>query len=518
MAEFISSREAIDLIQDHHTLAVGGFVGFSIPEDLMSTLENKYIEEKSPKNISLFYCAGIGDKNGRGMDHFAHDGLLKKVYGGHVGLAPKLGELIAENKFPAYMVPQGVTIHLLKAIASGKPGVITHVGLKTFADPRVDGCKANAMAENEDVVRLMSIDDKDYLFYKGFPIDVCFIKATTADDQGNLSLEKEAVRADQLSMATATKNSGGIVIAQVERLCKYGSLKASDVAVHKHLVDYVVVGDPKHNVQSFATDQYIPEWSGEVRGLPSKNSPSKFDIKRVIGKRGAFELKKNGLVNLGIGVPEYVAMSADEEGISNQITLTIESGVMGGVPASGLGIGATFNPDAIHIQDQIFDLYDGGGIDVAYLGAAEIDKAGNVNVSKFGGKVVGPGGFVNISQNAKKIVFCGTFTAGGLRVDIDNGEIKIANEGRSMKFREEVEQISFSAEYAKDLGKEILYLTERAVFRLGDSGIELIEIAPGVDMQKDILDQMEFIPKISDDLKIMDKRIFFDEKMNIEIK
>ncbi|WFD10313.1 acyl CoA:acetate/3-ketoacid CoA transferase [Tepidibacter hydrothermalis] len=517
MAKFISSREAIDLIKEGNTVGVGGFVGFSIPEELLTSLEDKYVNEGCPKNLTVFNCAGIGDKNGRGMDHFAHEGLVKKLYCGHVGLAPKLGELAAQNKFPAYMVPQGVACHLVKAIASGSPGLLTHVGLKTFADPRLEGCKANKAAEKEDIVELMNIDDKDYLFYKSFPIDVCFIKATTADEKGNLSLEKEAVRADQLSIATATKNSGGIVIAQVEKVCRYDSLKAADVAVHSHLVDYVVLGSHEHNVQSFATKEYIPEWSGEIRGPSGKLKPVEICPKKIIGKRGAFDLKKGGLINLGIGVPEYVAMSADEENISNEITLTIESGVMGGVPASGLGIGATYNPDAIHVQEQIFDLYDGGGIDVAYLGAAEIDKDGNVNVSKFGGKVVGPGGFINISQNAKKVVFCGTFKAGGLKTEIANGKITILQEGRSVKFKDTVEQITFSADYAKESGQEILYITERAVFKLTDNGPTLIEIAPGIDLQKDILDQMEFKPCISDDLKEMDLRIFIDEKMNIEI-
>ncbi|WP_026895591.1 acyl CoA:acetate/3-ketoacid CoA transferase [Clostridiisalibacter paucivorans] len=515
--KIINTRDAINLIKDGQTLAIGGFVGFTIPEELLVGLKEKYLETQSPKNLNVFYCAGIGDGKERGLNHLALDGLISKLYCGHLGLAPKLGALVAQNKFPAYTVPQGVTVHLLRAIAGGKPGVLTHVGLKTFADPRIEGCCANELAKKEPINQIVNIDGNDWILYKSFPIDVCFIKATTADTHGNLTLENEALFADQLSMAEATKNSGGIVIAQVERITEYGSLNAQNVRVHSHLVDHIVVGKDENNVQSFLFDKFIPEWTGQIRRPLDSLEKMPLNPRKVCGRRGLFELENDMLVNLGIGVPEAVAAAASEEGIADKFTLTIESGVMGGVPASGLGIGATYNPDAIHEQGFIFDLYDGGGIDIACLGAAEIDKKGNVNVSKFGGRVVGPGGFVNITQNSKKVIFCGTFTAKGLKTEVKDGSLKITTEGSSKKFKEEVEQISFSADYANESGQEVLYLTERAVFRLTSEGIELIEIAPGVDLQKDILDQMEFKPLISENLKEMDTKIFTDEPMGISL-
>ncbi|WP_315118628.1 CoA-transferase [uncultured Clostridium sp.] len=517
MCKIISSKAAIDLIKDNQTLAIGGFVGFTIPEELLVSLKEKYLSEEKPNNLSIFYCAGIGDGKERGLNHLAYEGLIGKLYCGHIGLAPKLGALVSKNLFPTYTVPQGVTVHLLRAIAGKKPGVLTHIGLKTFADPRIEGCCANELAKKESIVDLISIGGKDYLLYKSFPIDVCFIKATTSDTHGNLTFENEAVFADQLSMAEATKNSGGIVIAQVERVTEYGTLDPHRVRVHSHLVDYVVVGKPENCPQSFLYPNFVPEWTGQIKRPLDSLEAMDLNERKVCGRRSVLEIKKNMLVNLGIGVPESVAAVAGEEGVSSEFTLTIESGVMGGVPASGLGIGATYNPEAIHEQGFIFDLYDGGGIDVACLGAAEIDKKGNVNVSKFGGRVVGPGGFVNISQSTKKVIFCGTFTAKGLETNIKDGKLEILQEGKSKKFKDEVEQITFSAEYANESGQNVLYVTERAVFKLTDKGLMLIEIAPGIDLEKDILANMEFMPLISEDLKEMDERIFKEEVMKITI-
>ncbi|WP_432403542.1 acyl CoA:acetate/3-ketoacid CoA transferase [Wukongibacter sp. M2B1] len=516
--KIISTKEAVNLIKDSQTLAIGGFVGFGIPEELLVSLKEKYLEEKSPRNLSIFYCAGIGDGKERGLNHLALEGLIGKLYCGHIGLAPKLGALVSKNIFPAYTVPQGVTVHMLRAIAGKKPGVLTHVGLKTFADPRIEGCCANELAKEDSIVDALNIDGRDWLLYKSFPIDVCFIKATTADIHGNLTFENEALFADQLSMAEATKNSGGIVIAQVERVTEYGTLNAQNVRVHSHLVDYIVIGEDKNNCQSFLFDKFIPEWTGQIRRPLDSLEKMPLNPRKICGRRSALEIKKNMLVNLGIGVPEAVASVASEEGVSEQFTLTIESGVMGGVPASSLGIGATYNPDAIHEQGFIFDLYDGGGIDVACLGAAQIDEKGNVNVSKFAGRVVGPGGFVNITQNSKKVIFCGTFTAKGLKTEIVDGKLKITNEGKSKKFIKEVEQITFSADYSNESGQEVLYVTERAVFQLTKNGPKLIEIAPGVNLQKDILDQMDFRPIISENLTEMDFRIFKQDPMDLVLE
>ncbi len=515
MGKIISSIEAVNLIEDGQTVAVSGFVGFGAPEELLIALEERYLKSGTPRNLAVMNCAGTGDKKDRGMNRFGHEGLVSKIYCGHIGLAPKLGRLVTDNKAECYIVPQGVTSHILRAIAGKKPGVITHVGLKTFADPRIEGCRANSISK-EEVVELLTIDNKEYLRYKPFPIDVALIRGTTADEKGNITFEKEAVFIEQIIMAQAVKNSGGIVIAQVERLAEYGTLNAQNVKVPGIFVDFIVVAKPENHPQSFC-DQYNPSWSGEIK-IPLDGLPTiPLDERKVCARRAAMELKPNAIVNLGIGVPEGVANIAAEEGISDLLTLTIESGAIGGIPAGGLGIGASTNPDAIIDQVYQFDFYDGGGIDVCFLGLAEADKYGNLNVSKFGGRVVGPGGFVNISQNSKKVVFCGTFTAGGLKVQISDGKLNIIQEGKSKKFIEHVEQITFSGQYAVETGQKVFFITERAVFELGKDGLVLTEIAPGVDFEKDVLAQMAFRPIIADNLKLMDDRIFRDEPMNLKI-
>jgi len=516
MVQFISAKEAAQLVSDNHTVTVGGFVGFGAPEEILTAIEERYLETGAPKNLFVMNCAGCGDKGNRGMNHFGHEGLVRKVYCGHIGLAPKLGNLLAQNKVAGYCVPQGVTVHLLRAIAGKKPGVLTHVGLNTYADPRVEGCRINEKS-TEEVVKLLEIEGQEYLLYKTFPVNVAIIRGTTADEKGNLTVEKEALFLEQILMAQAAKNSGGIVIAQVERVAKYGTLNPQDVKVPGIFVDYVVQAKPEHHPQSFVSPEYNASWSGEIRIPLNSLEKMPLDERKIIARRGAVELKANAVVNLGIGVPEGVANIAAEEGFSQAISLSIESGTVGGIPAGGLGIGATYNPDAIIDQAYQFDFYDGGGLDCAYLGAAEMDQAGNVNVSKFSGRVVGPGGFVNITQNAKKVCFCGTFTAGGLEVKAEGGKLNIVKEGRSIKFKKNVEQITFSGQYAQKTGQEVLYLTERAVFKLSPEGLELIEIAPGIDLEKDILANMEFKP-IMKNVRQMDERIFCEELMGLEVK
>ncbi len=518
MSKIISAEYAASLVEDGMTLALGGFVGSGVPEELLIGLKERYLSTKTPRDLTLFHCAAVGDGKSRGANHLGLEGLIKKLVCGHIGLEPELNKLVVENKLSAFMIPQGVSAHLLRAIGGKKPGVLTHVGLKTYADPRLEGCKANqsAIDSKEEVVTLLDIEGKDYLLYKSFPIDICFIKGSVGDTDGNISLQKEAVFSDQLEMANATRNSGGIVIAQVENIVEAGTLKAHDVKVHGFMVDYIVLGKKENNLQIWTSDCYRPELSGEYK-LPLEDMEiMELNHRKVCGRRGALELKKNCLINLGIGIPDAVAAVASEEGLSNDITLSIESGALGGVPVGGIGIGATVNPESIYKQPDIFDVYDGGGIDLTFLGAAEIDPKGNVNVSKFGGRVVGPGGFINISQNSKKVCFTGTFTAGGLKTKIENGKIDIVNEGKDIKFKNQVEQVSFSAEYALESGQEVLYITERAVFQLTDEGIMLIEIAPGIDLDEDILKYMDFKPIISDDLKIMDEKIFKNEPMGLK--
>ncbi|BDU93657.1 acyl CoA:acetate/3-ketoacid CoA transferase [Clostridium perfringens] len=508
-------KEAINMINDNSTVAVGGFIGAGHAEEITSGIEKAFLETGHPSDLTLVYAAGQGDSKERGLNHFGHEGLVKRVIGGHWGLAPKLQKLAIENKIEAYNLPQGTITHLLRDIAAKKIGTLTHVGLKTFVDPRVEGGKLNNKT-TEDIVKLVEIDGFKRLLYKSFPIDVAIIKATFADERGNLSLQKEVATLEGLSMAQAAKNSGGIVIAQVENVVKCGSLKPKEVKIPGIYVDAIVVANNENNLQTFG-EKYNPAFSGEIFVSLDQDKKMLLDNRKIISRRAAMEITPSSIVNLGIGMPEGVAVVANEEKIEDKMVLTVESGPIGGTPASGLNFGASSNAECIIDQAYQFDFYDGGGLDVAFLGLAQCDKEGNINVSKFGPKIAGCGGFINITQNAKKVVYCGTFTTGGLKTKISNNNLIIENEGKIKKFINKVEQITFSGEYANDLKQKVLYITERAVFELGKDGVILIEIAPGVDLQKDILDQMDFKPIISNNLKLMDNRIFNEAPMNLSI-
>ncbi len=512
--KFLTAREAVELIKDNDMVATGGFVGNCHPEELTAALEARFLETGTPKGISLIYAAGQGDGKDRGLNHLGHEGLIKRVIGGHWNLAPKLGKLAAENKIEAYNLPQGVISHLFRDIAAGKLGTITHVGLKTFVDPRVEGGKINSVTK-EDIVEVITIAGKERLFYQAFPINVALIRGTTADERGNISMEKEAVYLEATAMAQAVKNSGGTVIVQVERIVKAGSIDPKLVKIPGIYVDAVVVAEPKNHMQTFG-EQYNPSYTGEIRVPVTQVKSIPLDERKIIGRRAAMELKPNTIVNLGIGIPEAVAMVANEEGIGEYMTLTVEAGPVGGIPAGGLSFGAAINPEAILDQPYQFDFYDGGGIDLAFLGMAETDEAGNVNVSKLGSRVVGCGGFINITQNAKKVFFCGTFTAGGLEIAVDDGKLVIKQEGKVNKFIKKVGQITFSGAYAQETRQPVMYITERAVFELRKDGLYLTEIAPGIDIEKDILAHMDFVPKMEGKPKLMDERIFRPQPMGIK--
>ncbi|MFZ5753063.1 MAG: acyl CoA:acetate/3-ketoacid CoA transferase [Bacillota bacterium] len=512
--KFLTAREAVELIKDNDMVATGGFVGNCHPEELTIALEARFLETGTPKGISLIYAAGQGDGKDRGLNHLGHEGLIKRVIGGHWNLAPKLGKLAAENKIEAYNLPQGVISHLFRDIAAGKLGTITHVGLKTFVDPRVEGGKINSVTK-EDIVEVITIAGKERLFYKAFPIDVALIRGTTADEKGNVSMEKEAVSLEATAMAQAVKNSGGTVIVQVERVVKAGTIDPKLVKIPGIYVDAVVVAEPKNHMQTFG-EQYNPSYTGEIRVPVTQVKSIPLDERKIIGRRAAMELKPDTIVNLGIGIPEAVAMVANEEGTGEYMTLTVEAGPVGGIPAGGLSFGAAINPEAILDQPYQFDFYDGGGIDLAFLGMAETDEAGNVNVSKLGSRVVGCGGFINITQNAKKVFFCGTFTAGGLEIAVDDGKLVIKQEGKVNKFIKKVGQITFSGAYAQEIRQPVMYITERAVFELKKDGLYLTEVAPGIDIEKDILAHMDFVPKMEGTPKLMDERIFKPEPMGIK--
>lgn len=515
--KLVSAEEAVRIIRNGDTVASGGFIGAGFAEEVAVQLEAYFLKTGSPKNLTLLYAAGQGDGKEKGLNHLGHEGLVRRVIGGHIGLAPKLQKLIRENKIFGYNFPQGVVSHFFRDIAAHRPGTISTVGMGTFVDPREEGGKINDLTKQkgDDLIEIIQINGQEYLFYKAFPINVAVIRGTTADADGNITMEREALTLDSLSMAMAAKNSNGFVIAQVERIAERGTLRARDIKVPGILVDCVVVAPPENHWQTFA-EAYNPAFSCEIKIPMLSIPPLPMDERKIIARRAAFELKANSIVNLGIGMPEGVARVANEESIIDYLTLTTEPGVIGGLPNGGLNFGTGTNMDCLIDQCYQFDFYDGGGLDVAFLGAAEVDQEGNINVSKYGPRLVGPGGFINISQNSKRIIFVGTFTAGGLKISIENGKLQIVQEGRERKFVKRVQQKTFSGTYAASLKLPVIYITERCVFTLCEKGLKLVEIAPGINLQRDILDQMDFKPIIAKKPKRMDERIFLPGPMGLK--
>lgn len=515
MKKIMSAAEAIKMIKPGATVAISGFIGMGHPEELSRAVEESFLSTGQPNNITLTYGASQNDgKSNWGLNRWCKEGLISKIIAGHFNLQPDMAKLINQEKVEAYAIPQGVMLHLYRAIAGKKPGVITHVGLRTFADPRETGGRLNNISINT-IIKLIELEGQEYLWYKSFPVDVALIRGTTADEKGNITCEKEAIRLEFLAMAMAAKNSGGKVICQVERIARAGTLDPRQVVIPGIMVDAVVAAKPENHWQSLA-EQYNPALTGETKIPLDLIQDKTMDDRKIICRRAAMELSPGSVINLGIGMPEGVSAVAAEEGLIDQFTATVETGLIGGMPLAGLRFGCSVNPEAFLDHPSQFDFYDGGGLDLACLGMAELDISGNVNVSKFGPRIAGPGGFVNITQNAKKVIFCGTLTASGLDVKVDNGRVVIMREGAAKKMVKSVGHITFNGEYARKKGQKVLYVTERAVFEMKNEGLTLTEIAPGIDLEKDIIGQMLFRPLIASDLKQMDSRIFIDSPMNIK--
>lgn len=519
MKPILTPAEAVRLIHDGDTVCTGGFAGCAHPEALTAALAERFEAEGKPGGLTLVFSAAQGDFRERGLSRLAQEGLLKRVIGGHFGPAPKLEALITANRVEAYNFPQGVITHILRDTAAHRP-TLTHVGLGTFVDPRQEGGRANART-TEELVKLIALEGREYLHYPALPVNAALVRATYADLDGNATFEREAVTHDTLAICQAAKNSGGLVILQVERIVERGTLDPRLIRLPGYCVDVLVTAEPEYHEQVMGLP-YNPALSGELSGNTEPEAPPAIplDARKVIARRCALELLsasqgRSLTANLGIGVPEVVAAVAAEEGIDSLLTLTVDSGPSGGVPQGGAAFGSAANPDCILDTPTQADFYIGGGLDIAVLGLAQTDREGNINASRFGSRLPGCGGFIDISQNAKTVVYCGTFTTGGLEIRIADGRLHIEREGTVRKFVHKAEQVTFSAAYAKKRGQPVLYVTERAVFRLGDDGLELMEIAEGVDLERDVLAQMDFAPHISRDLRRMDARLFRDGLMGV---
>ena len=511
--KLVSAQEAIAIIHDGDVLATTGYGGNGTPEHLLVALEKRFLDSGSPRGLTLVHSTGQGDGGEKGLNHIGHEGLLKRVIGGYYGLTPAIGKLVNDNKIEAYNLPEGCILQLYRAIAAGKPGTLSKVGLGTYVDPRQQGGRLNS-ATTEELVELVEFSGKEWLFFKGFPISVVFLRGTTADMDGNITMERESLFLEDLSLAMAAKSSGGYVICQVERLAETGSLKSKDVKIPGIMVDCIVVSEPENHMQNYGTN-YNPAFSAEIKIPVHTLEPLPLNERKMISRRCAMELRANSVINLGIGMPECIASVCGEERVYRYITLTADPGIIGGVPMGGLDFGAAVNTSALIDHTSAFDFIDGGGLDIAFLGLAQCDRQGNVNASKFGDRVTGCGGFIDISQNSRKVVYMGTFRAGGLKTTVEDGQLHILQEGKHIKFLNAVEQITFSGKLAVENEQPVLFITERCVFRLGKNGLELIEIAPGINIERDILPGMQFEPIINEPLP-MDNCIFLPEPMGLK--
>ena len=506
MRKLISPAAAAALVPDGATLAVDGFVGSVCPEELLLALEQRFLAEGGPRGLTVMASTGSGDTRGRGLDRLHHDGLVRRIITSYLNLNRKLQRRLIDNEMEGYLFPFGVMAQLYRDIAAGRPGLVTHVGLGTFVDPRQEGGKVNART-TEELIQVVELAGREWLFYPAMKLDVGFLRGTTADPDGNITMEREIGTFQGPSFAQAVHNSGGIVIAQVERLAKRGSLNPRRVTIPGHLVDHVVLAQPENHWQTFSV-QYSPTFSAEYTAELGHQAPMPLDTRKLIGRRAALELRRGDVVNLGVGIAEFVATVAREEDCGDAVTLTVESGATGGFPAYGLSFGAATNPTSVIDNTYQFDFYDGGGLDITFVGMAQMDRGGNVNVSKLKTRIPGIGGFFNVTGRAKRVVFCGQFTAGDCDIAIADGRLHIRRDGDTVKLVEAVDQITFNAARALGEGQTVMAVTERCVLHVDRDGPVVTEIAPGVDLERDVLAKMGFRPRVSPDLKQMDGRLF----------
>ena len=510
--KLVTATQAVRSVPDGATVIIGGSgAGHALPQLFIDTLADIYQTEGSPKDLTTVRVVGIGDFADRGFSQLALPGLMRRTIGSNIGNEPRLGELVEGGQIEAYSFPQGVLSQLCREIAAGRPGLVTAVGLDTYVDPRHTGGKQGIATE--DLVEVVELAGEEWLFYRAFPIDVAVIRGSTIDEDGNLTMDDEAVRGEMLAMAMAAHNSGGVVIAQAKSLAAAKSLPARSVVVPGALVDLAYL-DPDQT-QTYAT-VYSPYYSGALRRpITDAGDPPLLDVRKVIARRSLLEFQPGDICNLGFGISQMIGAVAWEEGIADRLVLTVEQGMFGGVPVAGNEGGAGFNFQAMIDQPYMFDFYDGGGLDIASLSFAQVDAKGNVNVHKFPGRLRGPGGFPNISAHTGRICFVGTLTTSGLEVAVADGRLNIEKEGSLSKFVDTVDEVSFSGAMGSRRGQEVRYITERAVFELGDDGVRLIEVAEGLDPESDVIAHMGFKPEISDQLNTMDPRVFAEGPMGL---
>jgi propionate CoA-transferase len=507
---FISADEAAGSIEDGKTVCPVAMTLISACESILKALEKRFLETGHPNNLTLLHSCGQSDRD-RGIQHFAHEGFVKRIIGSHWGLQPRWMDMIANNKVEAYCLPQGQIAQLYRSMACGLPGKMSKVGLGTFIDPRVEGGKMNARTKIlPDIVDVINLKGEEYMFYNAIPIDYCFIRGTCCDEMGNLTTDEEAMKLEVLAGVLAAKRFGGKVIAQVKYVVETGTINPKNVVVPGVFIDGVVVCDnPELDHRQTSSWYFDPSYSGQLRVPRGKIEPPPFNVRKFIARRAAMEIYPGCVINLGTGIPnDMVGKVCNEEGVSDEIMITVESGIYGGVQAGGIDFGIGQNLYAMISHPEQMDYYNGAGVDVTFMGAGELDEEGNVNATKMGSRCTGAGGFVDITQNAKKIVFCAAFTADGAEYAFENNRICIVKEGAVRKMVKKAGQISFNGKMARDKGQKVVFVTERAVFELAKEGVVLTEIMPGIDLQRDVLDQMDFVPIISPNLKTGNQNLF----------